>query len=529
MLSGIRHELRPMVSLAVPVILAEIGWTTMGLVDTLMVGPLGPAAIGAVGLGSIVFLAIGIFGMGLLLGLDTLVAQSFGAGRMRPVPALAAPGRLPRPASAVPLSRCCPSASRATLPYWGLNADVLVLASPYLNVVTLSVLPLLLYAAFRRYLQAVNLVRPITFALVSANLVNVAVNWVLIYGKLGFPALGATGAAWATVLSRVYMAAVLGFAVSGIAARRAAPLNESRAASTGTPCAGCCRSAARRRCRSCSRSGVFAAATALAGRLAPAALAAHQIALNLWSFVFMVPLGLNAAGAVRVGQAVGRRDREGVWRAGWTALALGAAFTASSAVVFFVAAGRSSARSRTTRPCSPSGRRCSPSPACAWSSTAPRASRPAFCAASAKRASRCSRTSRDTGSSGCRSATRRASGGDGACRACGSASRPASRPSGASCSQRGTGAPGGRCRRKPDCRQREPKTGPCSQPRAQTRPRHSRVSVLTFTFSPSLMKSDTRTSIPVSSFATFVTLPDAVSPRAPGSAEVTVNSTCCGS
>jgi MATE family multidrug resistance protein len=85
--------------------------------------------------------------------------------------------------------------------------------------------------------------------------------------------------------------------------------------------------------------GVFAAATALAGRLAPAALAAHQIALNLWSFVFMVPLGLNAAGAVRVGQAVGRRDRDGVWRAGWTALALGAAFTASAAVVF-LAAGR---------------------------------------------------------------------------------------------------------------------------------------------------------------------------------------------
>jgi MATE family multidrug resistance protein len=84
--------------------------------------------------------------------------------------------------------------------------------------------------------------------------------------------------------------------------------------------------------------GVFAAASVLAGRLTPAALAAHQIALNLWSFVFMVPLGLNAAGAVRVGQAVGRRDRDGVRRAGWTALTLSACFTASAAVVFFAAA-----------------------------------------------------------------------------------------------------------------------------------------------------------------------------------------------
>jgi MATE family multidrug resistance protein len=336
MRSGIRGELRPMVNLAVPVILAEIGWTTMGLVDTLMVGPLGPAAIGAVGLGSIVFLSVGIFGMGLLLGLDTLVAQSFGAGRMDRCQHWLRQGIYLALIGSVPLSLLSFGVS-ATLPHWGLNADVLVLASPYLNVVTLSVLPLLFYTTFRRYLQAVNLVRPITFALLSANLVNVAVNWVLIYGKLGFPALGATGAAWATVLSRIYMAAVLGFAVResqrtrGSAeriSRRLDPDAMRKLLSLGGPAA----------LQILLEMGVFAAVSALAGRLAPAALAAHQIALNLWSFVFMVPLGLNAAGAVRVGQAVGRRDREGVWRSGWAALALAAGFTASSAVIFFVAA-----------------------------------------------------------------------------------------------------------------------------------------------------------------------------------------------
>jgi len=336
MLSGIRSELRPMVSLAAPVILAEIGWTTMGLVDTLMVGPLGPAAIGAVGLGSIVFLAIGIFGMGLLLGLDTLVAQSYGAGRLDRCEHWLRQGVHLALISAVPFSLLCFGVT-ATLPRWGLDADVLRLASPYLNVVTLSLAPLLLYAAFRRYLQAVNAVRPITFALLSANLVNVAVNWVLIYGKFGFPALGSTGAAWATVFSRVYMAAVLFVAVREARRGRAAaepgpPRVEwaslRRLLVLGGPAG----------LQILLEVGVFAAATALAGRLAPASLAAHQIAMNLWAFVFMVPLGLNAAGAVRVGQAVGRRDREGVWQSGWTALTLGAAFTASSAMVFFVAA-----------------------------------------------------------------------------------------------------------------------------------------------------------------------------------------------
>jgi MATE family multidrug resistance protein len=324
-----------MVRLAVPVILAEIGWTTMGLVDTLMVGPLGPAAIGAVGLGSIVFLAIGIFGMGLLLGLDTLVAQAFGAGRLDQCERWLRQGIYLALFSALPLSLLSLGVA-ASLPLWGLDPDVLALASPYLNVVTVSLLPLLLYAAFRRYLQAMNLVRPITFALLSANLVNMAVNWVLIYGKLGFPALGSTGAAWATVLSRVYMAAVLLLAVRearpgrpAVAPRRAEWSAIRRLLGLGVPAG----------LQILLEVGVFATATALAGRLAPAALAAHQIALNLWSFVFMVPLGLNAAGAVRVGQAVGRRDRDGAWRAGWTALALGAAFTASSAVAF-LAAGR---------------------------------------------------------------------------------------------------------------------------------------------------------------------------------------------
>src|SRR5215212_11593609 len=68
--------------LAAPVVVAELGWMTMGMVDTLMVGPLGPEAIGAVGLGSSLFIAVAVFAMGLLLGLDPLVARAFGAGRI---------------------------------------------------------------------------------------------------------------------------------------------------------------------------------------------------------------------------------------------------------------------------------------------------------------------------------------------------------------------------------------------------------------------------------------------------------------
>ena len=325
-----------MIGLAVPVVLAEVGWTTMGLVDTLMVGSLGPAAIGAVGLGSIVFLAIGISGMGLLLGLDTLVSQAYGAGRLDRCHHWLLQSMYLALVAAIPLTLFS-FGIIATMPFWGLNPDVLAMASPYLKVVSLSVLPLLFYTAFRRYLQAMNSVRPITVALVTANLVNVTVNWVLIHGHLGFPALGATGAAWATVLSRIYMAAVLLVAIvvrdgrhrTGLAvvSRRIEWAAIGRMLGLGVPAG----------LQILLEVGVFAAVSALAGQLSSAALAAHQIALNLWAFVFMVPLGLNAAGAVRVGQSVGRADAGGVWRAGWTALALGAAFTATAALVFLVA------------------------------------------------------------------------------------------------------------------------------------------------------------------------------------------------
>src|SRR4030095_5419130 len=80
--SDLRQEFRPMFTLAVPVVMAELGWMTMGLVDTLMVGGPGPGAVGAVGIGSSLFIGVCIFAMGLLLGLDTLVAHAFGAGRI---------------------------------------------------------------------------------------------------------------------------------------------------------------------------------------------------------------------------------------------------------------------------------------------------------------------------------------------------------------------------------------------------------------------------------------------------------------
>ncbi len=325
-----------MLGLAVPVVLAEAGWVTMGIVDTIIVGPLGPAAIGAVGVGSILFLALAIFGMGLLLGLDTLVSHACGAGRLDECHRWLLHGLLLALIMA-PLLSALAWLAIAWLPHWGLTPEVLTLTLPYLRVITWSLLPLLLYACFRRYLQALGIVAPITFALVSANVINAAAAWALVYGHLGLPAMGTTGSAVATVLSRVYLAAVLLVSVVAYDRRHHislfsvswSPKRRSlvRLLRLGLPAA----------TQVTLELGAFAAASALAGRLDPVSLASHQIVLNLASLTFMVPLGVAAAGAVRVGQAIGRRDAQAAARSGWVALLLGTGFMAIAAVAFVAA------------------------------------------------------------------------------------------------------------------------------------------------------------------------------------------------
>jgi multidrug resistance protein, MATE family len=332
------EEFRPMLRLAAPVIIAELGWVTMGIVDTLMVGGLGPEAIGATGLGSALFIAVGVFAMGLLLGLDPLVASAFGAKRIDECHHWLVAGVWLAILATMPVVGGV-FVIIALLPYFGLPPEVLILAGPYLAIVAWSLPPLLLYVAFRRYLQAMNVVHAVTYTLIAANLVNVAANWMLIEGHLGAPTLGVRGAAYATLLSRIAMAAAL-FGVILRRERHTVPrladtslaLDVGRVrqlVALGLPAGG----------QMLLEVGVFATATALAGRVSATALAAHQIAINMAALTFMIPFGLSSAAAVRVGQAIGRHDPAGAIASGWTAILMGVSFMAAAATVFLLMPG----------------------------------------------------------------------------------------------------------------------------------------------------------------------------------------------
>ena len=325
-----------MLALATPVVVAEVGWIAMQIVDISMVGRLGPEAIGAVGIGSAIFIALSIFAMGLLLGLDTLVARAFGAGETHECRHWLRDGLFLSVLLVLPMTLVA-RGTAGLFDVWGLNPVVRDLTRGYFGVVTWSLFPLLVYFALRRYLQAVNVVRPVMLTLITANLINALANYVLVFGNLGAPALGVEGAAWATCISRTYMCGVLLWVVgrvrlspdaSGAPSAPWRPRTDRlrRLLTLGWPAA----------TQLTLEVGVFALASALAGRLEPVQLAAHHIVLNLAGLTFMVPLGVSAAGAVRVGQALGRADPAGARRAGWVALGLGASFMGVAAVAFIL-------------------------------------------------------------------------------------------------------------------------------------------------------------------------------------------------
>lgn len=305
----------------------------MNVVDTIMVADLGASAIGAIAIGGSAFYSLAVFGMGLLLGLDTLVAQAYGAGNRDDCHRSLAQAVYIALLLTPPLMLIFAVIPFAFRPA-GLDESVSALATQFIRQLSYSTLPLLLYGAFRRYLQATGHARPVTFALISANVVNWLFNWLLIKGHWGMPALGVVGSALSTVLARVYMAASLGCFIWWFERnlnpgpsnmfRRFERERVFRLLRIGFPAA----------TQILLEISAFGTAAFLAGRLAPVALAAHQIAISVAALSYMIPLGISSAAAVMVGHAIGAREWMTARRRGFIAIGVGVVAALSAAVIF---------------------------------------------------------------------------------------------------------------------------------------------------------------------------------------------------
>jgi MATE family multidrug resistance protein len=331
-----RRELGSLIQLALPIVAVQVGLMFMGVVDTLMVGRVSAAALAAVALGNLYFFFIAIFGMGTLFGLDAIVSQAVGAGDDRAIARAMQRGFLVALVlslvSLVPLLLVEPVIQLLQQP-----PDVIPLAAGYVHAATPGLLAFFAFIVLRQTLQAMDRVRPIVLAIVVANLVNAALNWLLVFGHGGLPALGPIGTGWASTISRWTMLVLL----AAITFPRLRPYLRpaGRVVLKPRPLWRMLRLGAPIGAQFQLEMGAFAAVALIMGWLGTAQMAGHQVAINLASLTFMVPVGIAQAGAVRVGQAVGRGDPAGARMAVKSALLSGTVFMSFTAILFLTLPG----------------------------------------------------------------------------------------------------------------------------------------------------------------------------------------------
>lgn len=322
-----------MVRLAAPVVFVQLGTMLMGVIDTIMLGHLSAEALAAGALGHTTNIALLLFGAGVLAALDPLIAQAYGAHEPESVGAHLQRGLLLALALSLPIGLLLWDIA-PLLRALGQPEAVVGDAAAYARGILWGLPAYFLFAVVRQTLQAMSIVRPAAMAIVAGNLFNVLGDWALIFGHLGFPALGVAGSAYATSFCRWGMLAWLVLASRrqlapywrGFNAEATRLLSYLRLLRIGMPIG----------VHQSIEILLFTTAALLMGRMGVAQLAGHQISINVASLAFMVPLGISGAATTRVGNAIGRQDMAGARRAASACVILGGGVMVLFAILFAV-------------------------------------------------------------------------------------------------------------------------------------------------------------------------------------------------
>ncbi|MDQ8169994.1 MAG: MATE family efflux transporter [Gemmatimonadota bacterium] len=329
-------ELREMLRLAAPIVAVNVGMMFMGVVDSLMLGRVSGAALAAGVLGNFIFYLCASFGLGFLLAIDPVVAQAIGAGDAREAALGVQRGVVRAIATSIVMAILLWPAPKV-LTLLGQPADVAPDAGAFVRWSIPGVFPFFLFALSRQALQAHGSVAPVLWAAVVGNVVNVLANLVLVFGMFGVPALGVVGSAISTTIARwVMLGAILLFARQRLR-RLVRPWFPEALA--WAPLRGLAALGAPIGLQFFAEVNAFGLVTIMMGWVGTNALAGHEIALNLASLTFMVPLGVAAAGTVMVGRAIGRGDPAAARRDAVAALVVGIGFMSITAVAFLVVPG----------------------------------------------------------------------------------------------------------------------------------------------------------------------------------------------
>jgi MATE family multidrug resistance protein len=314
-----------------------LGQVMTGVADSVMVGWTGATPLAAASLANIFFSIPLFFGVGVSYAITPLVAEAFGAGRHEKIPAVLRNGSLINLITGLVLVALIFS----IVPFMhsmDQPVEVVDLAIPYLCIVALSIIPTLIFQSYRQFAEGLHSTRMAMVIVVGSNLLNILLNYLLIFGKFGFPELGLNGAGWATLISKIVMGAgMMAYVYYGA---------KFRAYKDGFSIGSYSRSLINRLMhigipagsQFIFEAGAFGFSAIMMGWIGTTALAAHQIAINLATISYMTTSGLGAAAAIRVGNFLGQQNIVQLRRAGFTLLAMALALMFAWGVLFL--AGR---------------------------------------------------------------------------------------------------------------------------------------------------------------------------------------------
>jgi MATE family multidrug resistance protein len=331
----VARELRNLFALSAPIALSQVGQMTMGVVDTMMVARVGVHELAAVAISSTWVWSSGSLAQGIVQGMDPLVSQAHGARDGEAVALAFQRALVIAGAVAIPLMALW-LGTEAALRQLGQDPEVARLAGVYMRARLPSALGFLLFTAQRQYLAGRGITRPAMWVMLLGNVANALLDWMLIFGRLGMPALGIAGAGLATALTNLLLPVGLFLWIRLGGLREGAwrrwdrkvlePAGLLRFLGLGFPVG----------LQLALEANAFTVAMLLVGSLGVAPLAAHQIVMNMASFTFMFPLGIAIGASARAGNLIGARDGDTLRLACRVALAMGGGVMTIAALVFLI-------------------------------------------------------------------------------------------------------------------------------------------------------------------------------------------------
>ncbi|MDC3054405.1 MATE family efflux transporter [Cytophagia bacterium] len=328
----LKDHLLKNLSLSFPIMISQLGHITVGVFDSLMIGKVSVSQLAAVSLATSIFSFILLFCIGLSYGITPLISSSDRGKKY--VSSILYNGMLVNVISSILLVSFV-ILTKHLLSYLGQDEEVLFHTYSYLDIICISLIPLILFQTFKQFIEGLGFTKPSMYISVISNVINVVLNAVLIFGLFGFPRLEIIGAAYATLISRVIMFLLIliyclndrRFSKYILKTKFLVNLNHIKdifriGFSSGL--------------QYIFEVGAFSVATVMTGSIGAIHLAAHQIALNLASISYMIASGIGSASMISLSYYDGKRNFEDMRRSGFASFLLVFILMIVSALVFII-------------------------------------------------------------------------------------------------------------------------------------------------------------------------------------------------